>query len=355
MPTDMPNKKNNSHKQLKAEQSFLNQLPDPLFQITRRKHRVVWTNKAAKELLGYDPVDKRMDDIFPVPAFCAALKKLENDTHEQRINFTWKKHTYHELEARLKPLALKTVMGARAIVSLHDQTEMKRVNRMRADFVANANHELRTPLTTLYGAIETLAGPAGDDKEVRQRFLRTMHDEASRMRRLIEDMLSLSRIEMNEATLPDETVHVGAVIHACVDALRQQINTKAINLVLDLGDHIPTILGKEEELHQTFINLIENAIKYGRESGQVKIKVEVRSSNHSDKQTVCVHVIDDGEGIAEKHLPRLTERFYRIDKGRSRTMGGTGLGLAIVKHIVSRHQGSLSIESVIGMGTTVTV
>ena len=339
-------------RQLDTERAFLDQLPDPLFQTTRRKHRIVWSNQAAKTLLGYDPLNAQMGELFPTPRLHDALQLLERNSEEQRVSFSWGKRPRRELEARIKPLKFKTELGARVLISLHDQTETRRANRMRADFVANASHELRTPLASLYGFIETLQGPAQNDAAARDRFLKIMQSEAGRMRRLVEDLLSLSQIEMNESEIPKGRVDLRAVILACVDALRHRAEEREIQIWVDVPADLPWVQGDAEELHQLFVNLMENAIKYGRDAGLTRIKARQHRKSEPGQALLSVAVSDNGEGIDKVHLPRLTERFYRIDKARSRAMGGTGLGLAIVKHIINRHRGDLEIDSELGVGTT---
>jgi two-component system phosphate regulon sensor histidine kinase PhoR len=235
---------------------------------------------------------------------------------------------------------------------LHDITAIRRAEQMRADFVANASHELRTPLAAVSGFIETLQGPARDDEPARERFLGIMATEAARMRRLIDDLLSLTRIELNEHVPPVTPVGLEPIVRQAAAALAPLAAQDSITITVVggvVGADLPDIVGDHDELVQLFQNLIHNAIKYGREGGDVTITLG-RENGH-----VFVAVKDDGEGIPREALPRLTERFYRVDVKRSRERGGTGLGLAIVKHILSRHQGRLTIDSRKGEGSTFTV
>lgn len=236
------------------------------------------------------------------------------------------------------------------IMTLEDLTTQRQTEAVRADFVANVSHELRTPLSTLVGFIETLQGPAREDTEAAERFLGIMRDQAARMSRLVEDLLSLSKIEMNAAVLPSGAVVVGDLLQTVTESLSLQAERENQQIVMGLGQNL-RVRGDSDELTQVFWNLVENALKYGREGGTISIDVEPTA----DHQSVRVAVSDDGEGIEEEHLDRLTERFYRVDKGRSRAMGGTGLGLAIVKHIVARHRGTLEVASTIGHGSTFSV
>jgi two-component system phosphate regulon sensor histidine kinase PhoR len=230
------------------------------------------------------------------------------------------------------------------IVHLIDQTGNYAAERMRVDFVANASHELRTPLASILGYIETLADEAGEDAGLRARFLKIMDDEARRMQRLVEDLISLSRIEAEKYRLPDRAVDLADLIAE----VRAEIAKGEI--VLDLGDAVPAVAGDRVQLSQMLHNLVGNAIKYGRADTEVTVRLWTDTGN-----MVRLSVADRGDGIAAEHIPRLTERFYRVDPGRSRAGGGTGLGLAIVKHIVERHRGRLDISSVVGTGTTVSI
>jgi two-component system phosphate regulon sensor histidine kinase PhoR len=229
---------------------------------------------------------------------------------------------------------------------------------MRADFVANASHELRTPLASLTGFIDTLRGHAKDDPEAQERFLGIMAEQATRMRRLIDDLLSLTRIELNEHVRPAGSVNVSDVVEEVANALSPM--AAAANIQLDLVEpsSLPNVAGDREELFQVFQNLVDNAIKYGRPQTAITVELGTRRAGPGEpgpSPAVYIAVSDRGEGIAREHLPRLTERFYRVDVRRSRAIGGTGLGLAIVKHIVNRHRGRLAIESKVGEGSTFTV
>jgi two-component system phosphate regulon sensor histidine kinase PhoR len=240
---------------------------------------------------------------------------------------------------------------------MHDLTAIKRTEQMRVDFIANASHELRTPLAAVAGFIETLKGPARDDPEARDQFLDIMGIEAERMRRLIEDLLSLTRIELNEHVPPQGEVRVETVVQQAAAALTPLAKADGITITVDAPGPLPVVTGERDELVQLFQNLIHNAIKYGRDNGEVKITLRQQgATGRRGPETVLVAAVkDDGEGIPPEAIPRLTERFYRVDVKRSRERGGTGLGLAIVKHIVNRHNGRLQIESRPGEGSTFTI
>jgi len=228
---------------------------------------------------------------------------------------------------------------------------------MRGDFVANASHELRTPLASVLGFIETLRGPAKDDAEAQDKFLGIMFKQASLMSRLIDDLLSLSRIELKEHTRPTEKVAVLDIVNTTCELLAGQAKDQDVTFDVVAADDLPKAWGDSQELGQIFQNLILNAVKYGGQAERVEIRVETkeRAQGLSGGPWLAVHVRDFGDGIAAEHIPRLTERFYRIDTARSREMGGTGLGLAIVKHITKRHRGHLVIDSTVGEGSVFSV
>jgi two-component system, OmpR family, phosphate regulon sensor histidine kinase PhoR len=232
------------------------------------------------------------------------------------------------------------------LVVFDDLSIGRKLERMRVDFVANASHELRTPLASLLGFVETLQGPAKNDSEARGRFLDIMEVQAKRMARLIDDLLSLSRIELNANIRPNVTVSLGRVVSQIVYPLRPLAKDRGVTIDLNTIDHLAEIAGDRDELLRLFDNLIENAIKYGAAGGQIAIDLKMNRPNE-----IAVSIQDFGAGIPAEHLPRLTERFYRVNPTQSRETGGTGLGLAIVKHIVQRHRGRLEIESVVGKGS----
>ena len=237
------------------------------------------------------------------------------------------------------------------VLSLNDISDIEIAEAQRRDFVANVSHELRSPLTVLTGFIETLQGPAGAEEATRAEFLDIMSEQAARMRRLVADLLSLSRVEAVEKIRPREPVSIEMVLRATIAALLPQIESVPVRLELGIAADLPEIPGDYDQLVQVFHNLIENSLKYGGSGGRLDV-----SASHMPVMpgqsggAVRVSIRDYGEGIDPIYIPRLTERFYRIDKARSRDSGGTGLGLAIVKHILSRHRGRLVIRSAPGEG-----
>ncbi len=245
--------------------------------------------------------------------------------------------------------------GNRVLLGFVDVTQARLAERMRVDFVANASHELRTPLSTLLGFIETLQGPAAQDEPARQRFLDIMQREAQRMSRLIDDLLSLSRIELDKYVPPRGRVSLASVAHDVIRALAPRIERDQRSIELLMPNDLPDVTGDRDQLVQVLHNLVSNALKYGRHGTPIRVAAEPAERPLRGAPAVRLSVEDEGEGIAAEHIPRLTERFYRVDTSRSRAVGGTGLGLAIVKHIVERHRGELSITSRLGVGTTVSV
>ena len=243
----------------------------------------------------------------------------------------------------------ETADGMR-IVHLVDQSGNYAAEKMRVDFVANASHELRTPLASILGFIETLNEEAGEDPALRARFLKVMFDEARRMQRLVEDLISLSRIEAEKYRLPGERLDLGELLEDVAAEIAAARSPRAGDVSVTIDPGLPAVTGDEAQLSQLFHNVIGNAMKYGRANTPVRVSLSLNRS-----KLVQLVVRDEGEGIAPQHIPRLTERFYRVDAGRSRSVGGTGLGLAIVKHIVERHRGRLDIASRVGIGTTVTI
>jgi two-component system phosphate regulon sensor histidine kinase PhoR len=247
--------------------------------------------------------------------------------------------------------------GGHAIAVLSDRSRERAVERMRADFVANASHELRTPLASLIGFIDTLRGPAADDPPAQRRFLAIMAEQAQRMNRLIDDLLSLSRIELTEHQPPSERVHVGDVAERIVASFEPKVRAGLVALELYVEANLPQVVADADQLEQVLQNLVENAVKYGGEGCVVRVGVATAKpgGRFPSRPGIVAVVSDNGPGIRKEHVPRLTERFYRVDKGRSRSAGGTGLGLAIVKHIVNRHRGQMFIESEEGRGSVFSV
>ncbi len=308
--------------------------------------RVTARNQQAADLTGAT-AGKPFGATFRVPDLLNAIEQVRDGGERADASFTLPVPVERSIEAHVAPV---NASGRRyVLVFLHDITAMVRVEKMRADFVANASHELRTPLTSLSGFLETIMGPARDDPEATQRFLEIMQTQASRMRRLIDDLLSLSRIELNEHVRPSAKADLGAIARDVVDAAQPALNRAGIKAVISVADGAQPVTGARDELLQIAQNLIDNAVKYGGEGGDVSVSI------FPAEGATALSVTDKGPGIAREHIPRLTERFYRVDDAASRERGGTGLGLAIVKHILNRHRGRLEIESEPGKGSRFTV
>ncbi len=257
-------------------------------------------------------------------------------------------------QVRVGPLDLPDGRGV--LCAFEDVTAAEQIGQMRRDFVANVSHELRTPLTALLGFIETLRGPARDDPAARDRFLAIMEREAGRMSRLVRDLLSLSRVEAEERVRPTERVDMAALAASVLSSLRQMAQAAGVELVLTGADRPAPVAADADQMTQVVQNLVENAVKYGSSGGRVELRLSHLPRELSLRgPALMIEVQDWGEGIDPIHLPRLTERFYRVDSHRSREKGGTGLGLAIVKHIVNRHRGRFRIDSDRGKGSTFTV
>jgi two-component system, OmpR family, phosphate regulon sensor histidine kinase PhoR len=249
-------------------------------------------------------------------------------------------------------MRVRSIGDDQKLVILSDRTSSQAAEKMRVDFVANASHELLTPLASVTGFIETLTETeAGDDPKTRNRFLKIMADETSRMQALIRDLMSLSRIESEKYEMTRTPVNFGATITEVTSAFRNGSDKRAADIEIAIADNLEPVMGDVVQLRQVVSNLIANAMKYGKVGTPISVQLNPSQSG----QMLSFSVADQGEGIAPEHLPRLTERFYRVDSGRSRSIGGTGLGLSLVKHIVDRHRGHLEIRSELGKGTNVTI
>ena len=323
---------------------LLDQLPIPVM-LLDDDERVQFVNYSMRDVLGPGLDRKRASSVLRNPDVLAAIAQARRGI-STNVPFSLPVPIERHFQAHVARISVTPPVTA---VLLHDLTVVRRSEQMRADFIANVSHELRTPLAAVSGFIETLRGHARQDEVAREQFLDIMGVEAARMRRLIEDLLSLTRIEMNEHVRPEGRIGLEGVVRQAAAALKPLAAQDGITVTVESRPGLPQVVGDHDELVQLFQNLIHNAIKYGRDHG----KVEVSLSRQDGLVTVAVR--DDGEGIAASAIPRLTERFYRVDVKRSRERGGTGLGLAIVKHIVNRHQGRLSIESKLGVGSTFTV
>ena len=322
-------------------------LSDPLV-IFDRSGSVIYTNPAAKAAFPSMEMETIVFLRFRAPEMLHMLHAVVDDGQPRSIDYferlpieSWYKAVLMPLEAGRDDLFM---------LIFRDQTEARRIDRMRSDFVANASHELRTPLASLRGFIETLQGPAREDVKARDRFLEIMQKQADRMSRLIDDLLSLSRLETRPNIGTEDKINLGAVLHHVTDSLVPMAEAQGVVIEHDFHDEPVYVAGSRDELIQLFQNLIENGCKYG-ESGK-KLVVSLKKHGVPSPEEAIISVQDFGAGIAAEHLPRLTERFYRINAETGDAKKGTGLGLAIVKHILTRHRGKMNVRSELGKGTT---
>ena len=310
---------------------------------------IIQANRGANRLIEDRLVGHDLSAVLGFPDALSLIHAASDSNITQEFTHNFKGTVDRQFRIRLKRLD-----ADRVAVVLMDMTLQRNLDKVRRDFVANVSHELRSPLTSLAGFIETLLVSEIKDEATTKRFLNIMDEEAKRMSRLIDDLLSLSRVEVEEHIAPTEEIPLLKVIQASIAAFESRGAGRGIALELeDVREDksvSPRMLGETDEIVEVFHNLLENSIKYGYENSTVRIRLSLSEDNRG-----VVEVINQGEGIAEKHIPRLTERFYRVDKARSRQMGGTGLGLAIVKHIISRHRGKLEITSEVGKETNFTV
>ncbi len=333
-------------------------LPSPCF-VADARGITRYVNSAAMNVYtGAKPGDP-LSFSLRAPSLLEAFERVCSTGQAERINWIEKVPTETWLEAHIAPMYMPGSAEAGqskdvpdfVLVSVQDQTDNRRLERMRTDFVANASHELRTPLASLTGFVETLQGPAREDAEARDRFLSIMLAQAGRMRRLIDDILSLSRIELKAHVRPQTAVDLCDIVRHTNDALAPLAKDTDMEIRLDLPDTPVMVPGDRDELIQVTENLVENALKYGSTGQFVDVSLKQTEPENGEARWE-LSIRDYGEGIAPEHLPRLTERFYRVDVDSSRAMKGTGLGLAIVKHILTRHRARLDVESKPGSGAT---
>ena len=357
---------------------MLESLPIPVLLIGTGG-RIEIANPAAREFLGLGPVTGHLSAVLRQPqvleAVSAALRGLTVDP----VEYSMMAPVESYVRAFVAPVASQDdpAQPWHAMLVLSDETSIKRADRMRADFLANASHELRTPLASLAGFIETLRGHAKDDPDARDRFLGIMFDQTERMQRLINDLLSLSRVEMDEHVPPSGTADMAAIVDDVVDVLRPQITEKSIDLVVEAEPAVA--VGDRDQLLEVVMNLVENAIKYSEPGSTIALQLLTgltrdqaerpglllgegasrltlaAPGSEAGGRFLVVRIRDAGKGIERRNLPRLSERFYRVDGQKSGPKEGTGLGLAIVKHIVNRHRGGFTVESLPGTGSVFSV
>jgi two-component system phosphate regulon sensor histidine kinase PhoR len=329
-------------------------VPDPVIALDRNG-RVLTVNESARLLAPALRLGEPVSLALRMPELIEAIGRAYATGDEQRVEYSERVPIDRWFEVIVKPVRRdpKLRMPDLVLMTFHDLTPLRRVEEMRADFVANASHELRTPLAALSGFIETLQGSAREDAKARERFLPIMQEQARRMARLIDDLLSLSRIELNAHRRPDTPVDLVPIVRQVADGLQTLARDRGVTVHIDAANAM-RVPGDRDELVRVFENLVENALKYGAAGKRVDIGFSEGESPEGE-QEARISVRDYGPGIAPEHVPRLTERFYRVDVRESRAQGGTGLGLALVKHILNRHHGRLLIESMPGAGATFTI
>jgi len=347
-----------AHRAAETRARVIQAIPDPLLVVDARS-RIISANRAAQTQFGQRIEGRALSAVIRHPAVLAAVRGAHAGTAATAVEFEIAAPVERTFTVQVEPLSDAAGQATAALLLFVDLTAVRRSEQMRVDFVANVSHELRTPLSTLMGFIETLQGPAREDSDARDRFLEIMRMQALRMSRLVSDLLSLSRIESNEHTPPTGRVALAPIVDGVKATLDLEARRKDMRVKIEIPGDLPPVIGEADELTQVVQNLMDNAIKYGRSGTVVEVTArlaEQAPAAYPGKRdgAIAVSVRDRGEGIEPDHIPRLTERFYRVDTARSRELGGTGLGLAIVKHIVGRHRGALTIESTRGEGTTVT-
>lgn len=316
-----------------------------------RGERILAANREALHLLGPAIVGRHFLTAIRHPAVLDAIEACLRDGQQRKTRHLTSQ-SGRDLTFDVTASRLDLGDGHGVLVCFDDISPVEQAGQMRRDFVANVSHELRTPLTALLGFIETLQGPAKNDAAAQQRFLEIMQREALRMERLVRDLLSLSRVEADERVRPTTKVDIAAVTQSVLRSLAPLAKENDVTFSYTGEEKDLFVTGDEDQLRQVLTNLVENAIKYGGTGNTVEVSVtSVAALPASGDPGIEISVADHGRGIEQVHLPRLTERFYRVDSHRSREMGGTGLGLAIVKHIVTRHRGRMRIDSEPGQGS----
>ncbi|MDE3037484.1 MAG: PAS domain-containing protein [Pseudomonadota bacterium] len=354
------NKRQEMETVITEREILVDTLPDILL-MTNDDKMIVRTNRAARNIFGQNLAHRHLREIIPNEKLMNAITAVIEDIRGQQVEFSLEGPVMRDFQAIIERFPIPSEGGISIVITLTDITQQKRIQRMRADFVANASHEIRTPLASIIGFIETLRGPAKDDPQAREEFLKVMADQAERMSKLVNDLLSLSKIEMNAHATPMAKVDLLRIVRAEKQHFEWACKQKNVTIRLKLTDTLPPTRGDDEELAQVVRNLVGNAIKYTNPDTEIVLGARLTSQLPEDplfrnlSRAICFSVQDKGEGIASEHIPRLSERFYRIDTARTRKVGGTGLGLAIVKHVLNRHHGLMTIDSMVGEGSTFSV
>ncbi len=337
---------------LEIAASVTGALPEPAI-LLAQDGTILFFNAKAGELFGVLKTGSHVSSAIRSPQVLDAVAGCGPEKTQQTVAFSDRVPVERYMAATVSCLGPKSEKDPAILLFVRDLTEQRRLDQLRSDFIANASHEIKTPLASIIGFIETLQGAARHDEAARDRFLPIMAKQAERMARLIDNLMSLSRVQMRAHLKPQGVVRISELVTQACDALEPMASEADIRVEFMTEIEGATVLGDRDELAQVFINLLHNAIKYGHAGGAVTVKL-ARQQNGS-ASSIAVSVEDNGPGIPAQHLPRLTERFYRVPGSAALERGGTGLGLAIVKHVVNRHRGELRISSEVGAGSIFTV
>ena len=324
---------------------FFDNFPDPLL-IVSEDFKINEANKKACDLLGPDLKDKNIYSILRMPALRSLIIDSFRDLSPKNseVSLSYSSNRYFNAWVSASRFSETKLL----FIRLYDTTAEKKTQVLHSDFVANASHELKTPIAVLSGYCETLLGVAKNDKKTREKFLLTMKDETQRMSSLVNDLLSLSRIERIEHTKPEGMININSMLKDIKNVMGSN-KTKKKNLIFSIPKKNIDIPGDYEEIRKVILNIIDNALKYGQSKKSVEVKCKF------DKEFCDITVQDFGQGIPKEDQPLLTNRFFRSDDARSRGVGSTGLGLSIVKHTLNRHGGQLNIESELKKGSKFTI
>jgi len=332
--------------------SIIDALPEPAI-LFSRDGTILSSNGKARDLFGGLRPGLHISSATRSPQVLDAVMDCGPEKAQRTVTFSERVPVERYMAATVSHLEAVPEREPFTLLFLRDLTEQRRLDQLRSDFIANASHEIKTPLASLLGFIETLQGAARHDEAARDRFLPIMAKQGERMARLIDNLMSLSRVEMRAHLKPRDVVEISELVRHTCDALEPMASEANVDVQVHSELDGVQVLGDRDELTQVFINLVHNAIKYGRPGSHVAVKLERQQSGGSSM--IAISIEDDGPGIDSQHLPRLTERFYRVPGSAAMEKGGTGLGLAIVKHVVNRHRGELRISSKVGSGTKFTV
>ncbi len=345
-----------------SDAAVLDTLPDPIMMIDRSGN-ILGANLSSRNMFGDKITDKNVENLFASNNFIDAVNRvLKKESESENLIFYVGEPVNQKFYAHIKQLPWQSKGRAVAVISLYDLTKAMRIEKMQSDFVANASHELRTPLAIISGFIETLLTSAKDDAEAREKFLKIMQDQAGYMSALIENLLSLSKIELSQDEKPSETVNIPQVIDEVKQALSMKAEQREITIRTHIEEGVGDITADRQQVKQIIQNLTDNAIKYGLSKSDVSIRAKVvekipasKSMNVAEGKAVAIAINNKGPKISPENLARLTERFYRMQEHKDLNIKGTGLGLSIAKQIVIRHRGNITVSSTNYNGTTFTV